>query len=1337
MDRKETFSRIYDDGIWNQNKPDVPKSGPGSSLANSKAFCAFLDSFCKERSITSIVDIGCGDLTWMPNTEAFRTCKYTGIDIVPSLIEAHKARYPSQTFLNLDAVTEEVPSGDLVIIRNVLFHLSLDHIQTVLQNIRNKFKYSILTSCNNTVNDDRLDQWHYHQINLTIAPFHLTRSICSLDEPVFNRRVLVFQNETFLKPEPPTLAISCPSAVSTAVTTTTVSDTDTGKARAVIPNILHFVYLMMDATVEFRFSYFLAVLSAYLVNNPEKVYLYVLREPHGEWWGKIRSFVTVELVELPTHWGSKPILKMAHKADYVRMIKLQERGGVYMDLDTISVRSYSHLLTYDTVLGKQLSDSICNAILFTTPKSLFFSEWIKRYESTFDPNGWSEASCNLPFTIYNELFSRNASVLLLDTPSFFPHSWENIGKIFVEDNPIDSETVTLHLWESWSKKYIIPMSLEWIRTNPCTLFGRIVHRLFESTPLLEYIHPIQIVVIGCNKERKRVLGQQFTELGITTPYTFFDGYTPATSKDYIVDRHPTLPEYDTTLCCMRSHAGALHHFLTHFPHKQYVLILEDDVSLLRTFETELSNVMELWGKHSADIDYVSLGYFPHAKGKHGSLSSDSVLNWGVDCANGVLWGTQAYLVKRSAAVSMVNVLHKPTSKALRESMAAFVREERHGAYYSRKDLRNQSDVMLSVGWRQGFVYPIMVIELPCESIIAPGTNNTARWENVFINGNRMKEDFYSLTPNKIAPAKTHTQAIGIITGDTSLFSNGLIQNAYFLYEVFTRLGHTCHLLSYNKSYTKLDYNDIPIRTLSEDDTVFRVSDYKMIITVAMGITESMYKKCKAVGVRVIGFICGNSLLMNLEDFKTSPPTGAVVGKERPVDELWVIEAFDYMKSYLELLRGAPVRLVPHLWSPRLLETVVIEKLKKPASALLYSPTIHTSKQIEIIVLEPNINVVKTALIPLMAAERVFLDAKELINEVYIFNYPVENKNAEAILGNLMVKGKVRKFKSLHIGDILTHFNAKDTMPVFVCHQLYTPWNYLYYELLYFGYPFIHNSPRLKEFGYYYNEFDIDGCARQVRLAHETHNRVAASKMARARAYLDTIDPLGEESGRSWKGLVADTGITKQSFDTILPLGFHCNISFLLKHLGLKKETTLFEWFQMNSLTAINETLQKINWVEPNTELIAQANRTEIKLGHNDIISSHYKVDDFKPIFVRRAKRFHDTIKTKNAVLFVRINIPNTHTSLAEIEQFRSIIQSLRGNTSNMKFMLISTILKEEEFIPIQHEWVIHRFILQSEVSDHFMKDDIHVQHKLKTFLEEAGFHASTESLGNEPEFSIL
>jgi hypothetical protein len=223
----------------------------------------------------------------------------------------------------------------------------------------------------------------------------------------------------------------------------------------IIPNILHFVYLMMDSTKEFQFSYFLAIASAYVINKPKQVFLYVLRCPHGLWWEKISSFVTIEIVALPTHWGAKPMHKMAHKADFVRLEKLYERGGVYMDLDTITVRPYQHLLSYDTVMGKEVdTDSLCCAIMLTKPKSLFFKEWMSQYESIFQPNGWGEASCVLPFRIYKKMFEFDSRMKVLDPSSFFKPYINEINKIFVDPYEIPEELITLHLWETFSRKYL-------------------------------------------------------------------------------------------------------------------------------------------------------------------------------------------------------------------------------------------------------------------------------------------------------------------------------------------------------------------------------------------------------------------------------------------------------------------------------------------------------------------------------------------------------------------------------------------------------------------------------------------------------------------------------------------------------------------------------------------------------------------------------------------------------------------------------------------------------------------------------------------------------------------
>jgi hypothetical protein len=47
------------------------------------------------------------------------------------------------------------------------------------------------------------------------------------------------------------------------------------------------------------------------------------------------------------------------------------------------------------------------------------------------------------------------------------------------------------------------------------------------------------------------------------------------------------------------------------------------------------------------------------------------------------------------------------------------------------------------------------------------------------------------------------------------------------------------------------------------------------------------------------------------------------------------------------------------------------------------------------------------------------------------------------------------------------------------------------------------------------------------------------------------------------------------FDCIIPIGQTCNITFLMQHKKLKKETSLFEWFISPTLRDITHVLIKI------------------------------------------------------------------------------------------------------------------------------------------------------------------
>lgn len=258
-----------------------------------------------------------------------------------------------------------------------------------------------------------------------------------------------------------------------------------------IPNIIHFCFGLKEQTEEFYFSYYLSILSAKLLNNPDKMYFYYHYEPYGKWWNSAKQLVILEKVEIPQYWGKKPLTKIAHKADKIRMDKLYEIGGIYLDIDTISVRPYIHLLNNECVLGLEKDKNgniigICNAIMFTSPKSKFFEIWLSEYENNFNSHGWAEASIILPYKIYEK--NKN-TVKLLNNTSFFYPAWDEVDKIFKDSAEINSKLITLHLWETKSMDYLKNINIKWVYNNKDTLYAKIIFKLINENKLLDYIQP--------------------------------------------------------------------------------------------------------------------------------------------------------------------------------------------------------------------------------------------------------------------------------------------------------------------------------------------------------------------------------------------------------------------------------------------------------------------------------------------------------------------------------------------------------------------------------------------------------------------------------------------------------------------------------------------------------------------------------------------------------------------------------------------------------------------------------------------------------------------------------
>lgn len=170
-DIRGRFSDIYQKGLWKLSA-EHPYSGAGSSDASAASVGARLPELMRRFAINSLIDIGCGDLTWMQSVDL--GCDYIGVDVVPSVIASNTATHgsPHRTFLCLDATCDALPAADAALCRDVLFHLSFEDAKALLRNVqRSGHKFLLATSDPATQFNANIHTGDFRIINLRRAPF--------------------------------------------------------------------------------------------------------------------------------------------------------------------------------------------------------------------------------------------------------------------------------------------------------------------------------------------------------------------------------------------------------------------------------------------------------------------------------------------------------------------------------------------------------------------------------------------------------------------------------------------------------------------------------------------------------------------------------------------------------------------------------------------------------------------------------------------------------------------------------------------------------------------------------------------------------------------------------------------------------------------------------------------------------------------------------------------------------------------------------------------------------------------------------------------------------------
>jgi len=275
--------------------------------------------------------------------------------------------------------------------------------------------------------------------------------------------------------------------------------------KASIPNIIHFVYGLRNEAAYFEMIHYIAVRSALETNPGCLVYLHFFIEPKGRWWNALQNDVIAVPHKHFDEYQGRCVAHHSHKADVLRLEVLHKFGGIYLDIDTVSLRPWSpYLQGNEFVMAWQDSSSLgtvregktyglCNAAMASAAKSWFSKVWLSSYKY-FRSNGrddvWDEHSVILPANLTEEypwILSRG-HLTILKSHTLWDPLWDSVEvELLGPERSLDLETkypraLMIHLWRGGDRIDVfndLEASCGWLTKSP---FGRTVSKYVTCLP---------------------------------------------------------------------------------------------------------------------------------------------------------------------------------------------------------------------------------------------------------------------------------------------------------------------------------------------------------------------------------------------------------------------------------------------------------------------------------------------------------------------------------------------------------------------------------------------------------------------------------------------------------------------------------------------------------------------------------------------------------------------------------------------------------------------------------------------------------------------------------------
>jgi hypothetical protein len=178
----ELFAHYYRNNNWGSQES---VSGEGSTLKYTEKLRAELPRVLELCKVKIMLDAPCGDFNWMRLVPRENGIRYIGGDIVEELIERNRRLYADATteFKIIDVRNDPLPTADIWMCRDCLFHLSDQDIFRTLGNFSKSDIHYLLTSTHphTRLNLD-IDTGDFRLLDLEKPPFNFPKADIYIDD---------------------------------------------------------------------------------------------------------------------------------------------------------------------------------------------------------------------------------------------------------------------------------------------------------------------------------------------------------------------------------------------------------------------------------------------------------------------------------------------------------------------------------------------------------------------------------------------------------------------------------------------------------------------------------------------------------------------------------------------------------------------------------------------------------------------------------------------------------------------------------------------------------------------------------------------------------------------------------------------------------------------------------------------------------------------------------------------------------------------------------------------------------------------------------------------------